>query len=53
MWCLYSLARNPEAQERLRSEVREVVGDSKIVTPEHIGKMTYLRNVIKETQRYM
>ena len=52
MWCLYCLATNPEAQEKLRSEVQQVVGDSEIVTPEHVGRMPYLRNVFKETQRY-
>ena len=53
MWCLYCLATNPEAQEKLRSEVQQVVGDSEIVTPEHVGRMPYLRNVVKETQRYI
>lgn len=51
MWSLYCLATNPEAQEKLRSEVQQTVGDSEIVTPEHVGRMPYLRNVVKETQR--
>ena len=52
MWCLYCLGTNPEAQEKLRSEVQQVVGDSEMVTPEHVGRMPYLRHVVKETQRY-
>jgi cytochrome P450 len=51
MWCLYCLGTNPEAQEKLRSEVQQIVGDSEIVTPEHVGRMPYLRNVVRETQR--
>ena len=53
MWTLYCLATNPEAQEKLRSEVKQVVGESEIVTPEHVGRMPYLRNVVRETQRYL
>ena len=52
MWCLYCLATNPEAQEQLRSEVQQVVGHSEILTPEHVGRMPYFRNVVKETLRY-
>ena len=52
MWSLYCLATNPEAQEKLRSEVQQTVGDNEIVTPEHVGRMPYLRNIVRETQRY-
>ena len=51
MWSLYCLATNPEAQEKLRGEVQQTVGDSEIVTPEHVARMPYLRNVAKESQR--
>lgn len=51
MWSLYCLATNPDAQEKLRNEVQQAVGDSEIVTPEHVGRMPYLRSVVKETQR--
>ena len=51
-WTLYFLARNPEVQEKLRSEVQSVVGTEEVVTPIHINKMPYLRNCIKETLRY-
>ena len=52
-WILYHLATNPEAQERLRREVQGVVGSSDVVTPDHIGKMSYLHNCIKETYRHV
>ena len=48
---MYKLATNPDVQERLRSEVQEVVGSADIVTPDHIAKMPYLKNTIKETLR--
>ena len=50
-WALYMLATNPGVQERLRSEVRKVVGPDDIVTPDHISKMPYLRDTVKETLR--
>ena len=50
-WVLYCMATNPEAQEKLRSEVQQVVGSENIVTPTHISQMSYLRSCIKETMR--
>ena len=52
VWCLYCLTRNPEVQEKLRSEVMGVVGEEKMVSPAHINRMPYLRHCIKETLRY-
>ena len=49
--CFYSLGRNPDVQERLREEVRRVVGEDAVVTPQHIQDMHYLRDTIKETMR--
>ncbi len=49
--CLYSLALNPDVQDKLRQEVRRVVGSESIVTPSHIQEMHYLRNTIREAQR--
>ena len=50
-WCLYNLARNPEVQEKLRSEVQSVVGSDEMVTPAHIHRMPYLRDCFKESHR--
>ena len=50
--CLYSLATNPDVQERLREEVRGVLGEEEeLVTPQHIQDMHYLRDTIKEATR--
>jgi cytochrome P450 len=52
-WCLYCLAQNPEAQERLRQEVQSVVpqdqGDT--ITADNLTNMPYLKAVLKETFR--
>ncbi len=50
-WVLYSLASNSEVQEKLRDEIHRVVGSDRIVTPAHINQMSYLRNILRETQR--
>ena len=50
-WALYMLAINPGVQEHLRSEVQKVVGPENIVTLDHISKMPYLRDTVKETLR--
>ena len=50
--CLYSMANNPDMQDKPREQVLRVVGDDEIVTPQHIQEMHYLRDSIKETQRY-
>jgi cytochrome P450 len=52
LWSLYNIATNPDIQVNLRKEINEVVGDSEVVTPEHINKLTLLRNCVKETLRY-
>ena len=49
---LYCLSTNPAAQEKLRSEVEKVVGSDELVTPQHIARMPYLHDCIRETQRY-
>ncbi len=51
--CLYSLSTHPQVQEKLRREVQDVVGKEAVVTPQHIQNMHYLRDVIKETMRYV
>ena len=49
--CLYSMANNPDVQNKLREEVQRVVGSDEVVTPQHIREMNYLRDCIKEVQR--
>jgi cytochrome P450 len=50
-WTLYCLATNPGVQEKLRREVEEIVGSDELVTPQHIARMPYLHDCIRETQR--
>ena len=49
---LYLLASNPQAQERLHEEVTSVLQGRSKVTPSDLDKMTYVKAVTKEGQRY-
>lgn len=49
-WCFFILATRPEIMSRVREEVSRVVGDGP-VTFEHTKRLTYIRNVFKETLR--
>lgn len=53
LWTLYSLATNPDVQNKLRDEIQQAVGPDNIVTPTHINQMPYLRDCIREAQRYV
>ncbi|XP_054260183.1 cytochrome P450 4C1-like [Macrosteles quadrilineatus] len=50
-FCLMSLAQYPEYQVKLCSEIDSVVGPDDDVTTDHIHKMTYLDQCLKETLR--
>ncbi|XP_063590783.1 probable cytochrome P450 301a1, mitochondrial [Penaeus indicus] len=50
---LYLLAKNPEAQSRLISEVEAKVGKPEHLLPEHIASLTYAKAVFRETLRVM
>lgn len=47
----YLLAQHPQVQERVREEVRAVMGDREEVTPEDVSNMRYMRKVMQETLR--
>jgi cytochrome P450 len=49
-WALYLLARSPEWQDRLRSEVAEVAG-SEPVSGSHIDQLRLTQQVLKEAMR--
>ncbi|XP_015643250.1 ent-kaurene oxidase 2 isoform X3 [Oryza sativa Japonica Group] len=49
-WAMYELAKNPDKQERLYQEIREVCGDE-TVTEEHLPRLPYLNAVFHETLR--
>jgi cytochrome P450 len=49
-WTLYLLARAPEWQDRVREEVRSVIG-SEPIGPEIVGKLPLTSCVLKESMR--
>lgn len=53
-WTLLQLAQNPDIQDKVRSEVQQVLGTSTTeITPGHLDKLHYLTCVIKETLRLL
>ena len=52
-FCLYNLAKYPEAQEKAFNEIRSVIGDdvNKPVTQKDLNDLNYMDLVIKETLR--
>ncbi|GMI67358.1 cytochrome P450, family 71, subfamily A, polypeptide 22 [Hibiscus trionum] len=50
-WLMAELLKHPEAMKKLQQEVRDVVGKKSKVETEDIGKMNYLKCVLKETLR--
>jgi cytochrome P450 len=49
-WALFIAAVQPSVAERIRQEVKDVCGDE-IISFEHVKRLTYTRNVFKETLR--
>ena len=49
-WAFFILSQRPDALERLRREVDEVVGDGP-VTIQNVKQLGYVRNVFRETLR--
>lgn len=47
----YMLAQHPEVQQKVKDEVKEVLGGRTDITPEDTKKMTYTANVMKEVLR--
>jgi len=50
-WCLYALAHNPDAQEKARNEIGDIVIGDTEASLEEINNLNYLNNVCKETLR--
>ena len=52
-YCCYDLSKNPEVQDKLRSEVEEVcdTDDDQEITYDQLQSMTYLDQVLKSPKR--
>ncbi|GFN88099.1 cytochrome p450 10 [Plakobranchus ocellatus] len=51
-WCLYTLAKNPRAQNKMYQEIREAKENAGgELSPEQIAKLPYVKAVVKETLR--
>lgn len=49
---LFELAKRPEIQHKLYSEIKSVLGDSKQPTTEDLSKMPYMKGCVLESFRY-
>ena len=49
---IFSFLDKPAIQDRARQEIEDVVGDSKVITSDHLRDLKYLENVINEALRY-
>jgi cytochrome P450 len=49
-WIIYILAARPDVCARMRTEIDDVVGDAPVAI-EHVKRMSYVRNVFRETLR--
>ena len=50
-WAILLLSKHPEFQERAREEIRSVLSGEEQITGDHLQKMKFLDNCIKETMR--
>jgi cytochrome P450 len=48
---LYNLAKNPDVQEKLYKEIKQVLPNNEPITPEILSKLPYIKAVVKETFR--
>jgi ent-kaurene oxidase len=49
-WAMYELAKDPNQQDRLYREIRDVCG-SDMITEEHLSQLPYLNAIFHETLR--
>lgn len=51
-WSIYSLGKHKDIQDKVFTEVREVIGDKQYIDGDDISKMKYLSCFLKEVMRY-
>jgi cytochrome P450 len=49
-WAFFLLSQQPQVVQRMRAEVEQVVGDGPVLL-EHTKRLTYVRNMFRETLR--
>ena len=50
-FCLYNIAKYPDVQQKVFEEIKNEIGDEKILTLQLLNKLHYLELVIKESLR--
>ena len=50
---LYELGLNQDVQQKLYEEINQILKGDKSINEDHIEKMKYMKNVFKETQRFV
>uniref|UniRef100_A0A667YPH9 Cholesterol 24-hydroxylase n=1 Tax=Myripristis murdjan TaxID=586833 RepID=A0A667YPH9_9TELE len=50
-FCIMELGRHPDILEKARKEVDDVIGMKREISYDHLGKLVYLSQVLKETLR--
>ena len=52
LYTIYMYAKHPEVQQKLKAEIKSVMGDRDEVTAEDLKKLVYLNMTLRETMRY-
>jgi len=50
--CIYAFVKNPEMQEKVREEIRTVIGDSQNITIDHLQDLKLMEKCINEAIRF-
>ncbi|XP_024542442.1 cytochrome P450 71A1-like [Selaginella moellendorffii] len=50
-WAMAELIKNPEFMDKARKELKQVIGDGKLMEDEDISRLEFLQAIVKETFR--